>query len=463
MHATPEPHWHGNMLDGHCALYLPDDQRLVDATVEQYREISRLKMGPIVARKGIQLGSGYISAGSSMPPGAQHVLRRADLTLLYTVATEEATRVILDHPAVTEVIAAHRRAGINLASMTLAFLRQHPVTRTLDFSAYPRVAALLAAIGDHPADTDDVGDWRFAVKTADGETRNLRLDEIPVPDLLTQAGNEDDTPEMKGSQPGPASPTRSKGILRGAFRRDRAAPPGGHAPAARSASRINRGDLQDGIPVRGGVRLRIARPGDVGEAARLLQMAGLDFFPPYVTRAIESRDIGTTILRGLSSGHDEIQHALDLALQAGDPNEAVPGLTTLLVASNPGRGLCGALLTMPPASVLAQVAGAGVPVLSALHGMAVLAKIQALAVDENNRRGGLGTALVSTCMAMYFQVGYQLAYGQFRTGSGLEHYYRGLGFSILDPGKGISLSERLGLPIGLAPETGEQFFLRWRN
>jgi GNAT superfamily N-acetyltransferase len=125
--------------------------------------------------------------------------------------------------------------------------------------------------------------------------------------------------------------------------------------------------------------------------------------------------------------------------------------------------LSGALLAMPPASVLAQVAVAGVPVLRALHGMAVLAKIQALAVDENNRGRGLGAALVSTCLAICFQAGYQLAYGQFRTGSGLEHYYRGLGFSILDTGQGISLRERLGLPIGLTPETSEQFFLRWRD
>ena len=34
---------------------------------------------------------------------------------------------------------------------------------------------------------------------------------------------------------------------------------------------------------------------------------------------------------------------------------------------------------------------------------------------------------------MYFQLNYLLAYGQFRAGSGLERYYRRLGFDVLAP------------------------------
>lgn len=54
------------------------------------------------------------------------------------------------------------------------------------------------------------------------------------------------------------------------------------------------------------------------------------------------------------------------------------------------------------------------------------------------------------------------ACGQFRASSGLETYYRRLGFDVLALGEGISLSERLTVPIGLNPESGERFFLRWR-
>ncbi len=43
------------------------------------------------------------------------------------------------------------------------------------------------------------------------------------------------------------------------------------------------------------------------------------------------------------------------------------------------------------------------------------------------------------------------AYGQFRADSSLETYYRRLGFDVLARGEGISLSERLTVPIGLNP------------
>ncbi len=39
---------------------------------------------------------------------------------------------------------------------------------------------------------------------------------------------------------------------------------------------------------------------------------------------------------------------------------------------------------------------------------------------------------------------------------------RKVGFDVLASGEGISLSERLALPVGLTPESGDRFFLRWR-
>ena len=55
MHGTPQPSWECNVLDRHCILYLPDEQRVIDATIEQFRKIARLKHGPLVGRMAVQL------------------------------------------------------------------------------------------------------------------------------------------------------------------------------------------------------------------------------------------------------------------------------------------------------------------------------------------------------------------------------------------------------------------------
>jgi GNAT superfamily N-acetyltransferase len=134
----------------------------------------------------------------------------------------------------------------------------------------------------------------------------------------------------------------------------------------------------------------------------------------------------------------------------------LPGLTALLVAENARHRACGALLARPPAAVMAQAAAAGVPVRLALVGTAAVVKINDIAVDETSRGKGIGMALLGTCLQLYFQLGYLLAYGQFRVDSGLAAYYHRLGFDVLAPGQGISLTERLGMPVGLAPESGER-------
>jgi GNAT superfamily N-acetyltransferase len=103
------------------------------------------------------------------------------------------------------------------------------------------------------------------------------------------------------------------------------------------------------------------------------------------------------------------------------------------VAENARHRACGALLARPPASVMAQAAAAGVPVRLALVGTAAVVKINDIAVDETSRGKGIGMALLGTCLQLYFQLGYLLAYGQFRVDSGLAAYYHRLGFDVLAP------------------------------
>lgn len=453
MHGSPQPSWNGKELDGHCILYLPDEQRIVDATVEQFREIRQVKMGPLVGRLGIPLTPGQPAPSDGLPAGAQLPVRRADLTLVYTMADDDATKVILDHPLAREDPDGHRRAGVNLASATLEFFRRLSQDTQLDLSPYPRANALVAAISDTPGETDQSGNWFFNLADANGETRRLRLDQLPLPPEIPPA-LQDSGSSSAHSKPDPESSPRPAALLRSAFRRKREP-----TAAVQAVPGLEAAALAQGVPAPGGFLLRMARPGDGAEAARLLAMAGLDL-PPYLTEAIDTQAIGSTVMRALGSGRDEVVTALATAAHHGDPNLAMPGLTALLVAERSHR-LCGALLALPPAAIMAQAAAAGVPVELALVGNAAIVKINGVAVDNASRGQGIGTALLSICLTLYFQVGFLLAYGQFRDGSGLDNYYRKLGFDVLAQGEGISLTERLGMPVGLTPETGERFFLCW--
>jgi GNAT superfamily N-acetyltransferase len=460
MHGTPQPSWEGNVLDGHCILYLPDEQRIVDATIEQFREIARLKHGPLVGRMAVQLTPGLHGSGGRLPAGAQLPVRRGNLSLLYTIADDDATRVILDHPAAREDHGGHQRAGVNLASATLEFLRRHSQARPLDLSPYPRVAALLAAVGQASGETDQSGDWYFSVPGDGGEASRRRLDQIPLPPG-TPPPAQDSAPTTPSGEPDPEPPQRPAGRLRGTFRRRRTPVRTAPARTVSAGPELDAAALVQGLPIPGGVLLRMARPGDSAEVSRLLAMAGVDL-PPYLADAIDNQDIGSTLMHALEGGNDQILTALATAAHRGDPNLAMPGLTALLVAEDARHHACGALLALPPAAVMAKAAGAGIPVQLALVGTAAIVKINGIAVDESSRGNGIGTALLGTCLQMYFQLNYLMAYGQFRADSGLETYYRRLGFDVLAPGEGISLSERLAMPIGLTPESGERFFLRWR-
>lgn len=128
------PSWKGNLLDGHCILTLPDEDRHIDATIEQFPGISHLRLGPAVGRSG-----GYLtpdgrmvavgSTASQMPPGAQLAIQRGPYMMLYTLADEPANQIITNSEHVRPHAELHRRAGINLASLTLAGLRSPNLNR----------------------------------------------------------------------------------------------------------------------------------------------------------------------------------------------------------------------------------------------------------------------------------------------------------------------------------------------
>lgn len=171
------PSWTGTSWNGHCVLVLPDSERFVDATVEQFDEVREIGMGPMVGKVALSMDGD----GSLMQPGAQVVLRRGDLLLTYTAAGPEAVASIVERPEAVAHADGHRRTGVNVASFALVALRGEGVRGRAMQAPYPRLRALLRAVGDAPYEADEAGDVRFCLPDQDGRERWLLLDEIPLP------------------------------------------------------------------------------------------------------------------------------------------------------------------------------------------------------------------------------------------------------------------------------------------
>ena len=88
---------------------LPDSERFVDATVEQFEEVREIGMGPMVGK--VALSTHDMQDGSLMEPGAQVVLQRGDLVLTYTVVDPEALASIIEHPEAVAHTDGHRSTG----------------------------------------------------------------------------------------------------------------------------------------------------------------------------------------------------------------------------------------------------------------------------------------------------------------------------------------------------------------
>ncbi|MFC9916540.1 hypothetical protein [Streptomyces sp. NPDC059862] len=172
------PSWTGTSWNGHCVLVLPDSERIVDPTIEQFEKVRAIGAGPMIGK--VALSTEPTPGGGLMEPGAQVVLRRGDLVVTYTVAGPKALDSILDHPEVRAHVAGHRRTGVNVASLTLDALRSAGVRERAMQTPYPRLHALLQAVGDAPHEADENGDVRFLLPDDEGRERWLRLDELPL-------------------------------------------------------------------------------------------------------------------------------------------------------------------------------------------------------------------------------------------------------------------------------------------
>jgi GNAT superfamily N-acetyltransferase len=212
----------------------------------------------------------------------------------------------------------------------------------------------------------------------------------------------------------------------------------------------------------GGTRIRLARPGDTEQVTGLLSLANISL-DPAVGAVIEAGTVASTLLLGLDNGSEAMLHTLAHAVAADTPDDPMSGLILVLVAESRDGFLHGVLQAVPPTNVLSDGIEAGVPLPTAVASAARIAKIRAVAVDREARGVGIGETLIRRCVRTYLQIGFQLIYGQFPLGSGLEKYYARQGFTVLDEGQNIDL-RRMNLPILIStdPSDPERLFSRWR-
>ncbi|MEU1536310.1 hypothetical protein [Streptomyces fagopyri] len=165
LYGSLTPTWTGTSWNGHCALVLPDSESLVDPTIEQFDEVRKIGMGPMVGEVTMSTHEN----GSMVESGTHVAMQRADLTLTYTAAGPEAVASILEHPEAITHTDGHRRTGMNTASLTLAALRAEGVRERAMPAPHPRLHALLEAVGEAPYAADEAQDMRFRLPDQSGQ------------------------------------------------------------------------------------------------------------------------------------------------------------------------------------------------------------------------------------------------------------------------------------------------------
>jgi GNAT superfamily N-acetyltransferase len=223
--------------------------------------------------------------------------------------------------------------------------------------------------------------------------------------------------------------------------------------------RIQPGRLANGWSGPDGTTLRLARPGEADEVARLAESTGGPL-EEWMHAAIEDGTASSALVDALRTGPRALTLPVARFLTGGDLMRMTE-LALALVAESEGR-IVGALYALPPGAFIAQCVEQGIEPAHAMAAAVGAAKIKALAVDPDRRGHGIATALLAGCMRLYDQLGFHLLYGQFAAGSGLGSFYSARGFEIAPLGQGISMWVILGRNAVLGADENEQLFARWR-
>ncbi|MGY4102048.1 hypothetical protein ACW2Q0_21230 [Nocardia sp. R16R-3T] len=174
-----EHHWDGKDYSGHCVLYLPGSGRWIDTTVMQYPEARASMPLPIVGRPGGVLAGGERAraalAEGRLLVGTRMTVPREELILDYTVVAEDDEMITTGAYALApDGETRLRNAGVNLASAAIEWWRRPGIVERVRDAPYPRLHALLDAVGQAPTHIDEQQDCFFEI--APGQ--HVRLDEL---------------------------------------------------------------------------------------------------------------------------------------------------------------------------------------------------------------------------------------------------------------------------------------------
>ncbi|MET8405946.1 GNAT family N-acetyltransferase [Streptomyces sp900116325] len=224
--------------------------------------------------------------------------------------------------------------------------------------------------------------------------------------------------------------------------------------------RLTRQQVLDGVPGPDGVRIGFAVPGEAGTVTALLKAAADDLETGHLEALARGR-CGTWLLGALAGA--DLGELLVRAAAAGDLQSAAAELSLPLVARDGDGQVTGALLGVPSGTVVSGLSRLPVSRQQILMSMLTYAKIKALAVSEDARGRGIGSALLKRCVQLYGQLDYTLLFGEFDTGRDLGPYYTQQGFAVLRPGQAVDVGTLLtGVPLHIGAGPGLTFFYRWR-
>jgi GNAT superfamily N-acetyltransferase len=153
--------------------------------------------------------------------------------------------------------------------------------------------------------------------------------------------------------------------------------------------------------------------------------------------------------------------------QAGSPAVAYLHAALALVAERDDVGVVGAVVAHPPAAVVSQflrhpkykLADPKTVRNLVMAGGTAIVKVKALAVHENARGIGIGSALLNRCREIYAHCGYTIVYGQMPPTPGLADFYRSCGFTVLDRSAGFDPWVIFGIHSEIHPSADESIFI----
>lgn len=160
--------WDGDLFEAHCVLWLPGSGRWIDTTVMQYPEVRASIPLPVVGRTAASFGGGDASrsalAQGRLLAGTHIAVPREELILDYTVLADDADVITTGaHALGPDAEERLRGAGVNLVSAALDWWRKPGIVERVRTAPYPRLHALLDAVGQSPNYVDDNEDWFFEI------------------------------------------------------------------------------------------------------------------------------------------------------------------------------------------------------------------------------------------------------------------------------------------------------------